>query len=52
MISGILYLSVHMELISLQNEPDHHVTVVMFTFQKGTVTPVLYTVQVLMMQPQ
>lgn len=52
MIYPILYLSVHMEVIALENEPDHHVTVVMFTLQKDTVTQVLYTVQVLMMQLQ
>lgn len=45
MIYPILYLSVHMELIAPENEPNHHVTVVMFTLQKDTVTQV-------MMQPQ
>lgn len=53
MIYPIFYFHVHTgSKAALQSEPDHHVTVVMFTLQKDTGTQVLYTVQVLMMQPQ
>lgn len=53
MIYTVLYLHVHTgSKLALRSEPDHHVTVVMFTLQKDTGTQVLYTVQVLMMQPQ